>query len=164
MSRSESGLMQFNRDEKGVLPRCPSPASIPHGARAARRGVSKAFTQLRLDLFRDLIAAAAKLTGAADLASPSLKVIADHIRAGAFLIVDAVIPATKVAATCCGESPAARSVTATTRADETFFAKLVPELAPCEGDAYPELPLKQDHVIRVLQTEEERFAQTLETA
>src|SRR5438105_5605563 len=86
-------FMQFNRDEKGVLTPLPKPC-VDTGMGLERlaavlQGVHSVYD---IDLFRDLIAAAAKLTGAVDLASPSLKVIADHIRACAFLIVDGVIP------------------------------------------------------------------------
>jgi alanyl-tRNA synthetase len=116
-----------------------------------------------IDLFRDLMAAAAKLTGAADLTSPSLRVIADHIRACAFLIVDGVIPSNEGRGYVLRRI-ARRAIRHGYQLGQTkpFFAKLVPDLARLMGDAYPELPLKQDHVIRVLQTEEERFAATLE--
>src|SRR5207248_7076229 len=108
-------------------------------------------------------AADAKLTGAKDLASPSLNVISDHIRACAFLIVDGVIPSNE------GRGYVLRRIIR--RAirhgyqlgqTQPFFADLVPQLSKLMGDAYPELPLKQDYVMRVLLAEEERFAETLE--
>jgi alanyl-tRNA synthetase len=110
-----------------------------------------------------LIAAAAKVTGTKDLGSPSLKVIADHIRACAFLIVDGVIPSNE------GRGYVLRRIIR--RAirhgyklgqTQPFFSKLVPDLARLMGEAYPELPLKQDYVMQVLHAEEERFAETLE--
>src|SRR5690348_2250932 len=116
-----------------------------------------------IDLFQDLIKAAAALTHAGDLKSPSLNVIADHIRACAFLIVDGVIPGNE------GRGYVLRRIVR--RAirhgyqlgqKEPFFHKLVPELSRLMGDAYPELPEKQDYVAQVLQAEEERFAETLE--
>ncbi|HZI84842.1 MAG TPA: alanine--tRNA ligase, partial [Casimicrobiaceae bacterium] len=116
-----------------------------------------------IDLFRELIAAAARLTGAADRASPSLNVIADHIRACAFLIVDGVIPSNE------GRGYVLRRIIRRAirhgyKLGQTkpFFARLVPEVSRLMGDAYPELPLKQDYVMRVLLAEEERFAETLE--
>ncbi|HET9763002.1 MAG TPA: alanine--tRNA ligase, partial [Casimicrobiaceae bacterium] len=113
--------------------------------------------------FRDLIAAAKRLTGTKDARSPSLNVIADHIRACAFLIVDGVIPSNE------GRGYVLRRIIRRAlrhgyKLGQTkpFFAKLVPELARLMGEAYPELPLKQDYVMRVLSAEEERFAETLE--
>jgi len=106
-----------------------------------------------IDLFQALISAAAGVTGARDLASPSLRVIADHIRACAFLIVDGVIPSNE------GRGYVLRRIIR--RAIRhgyqlgqkgPFFHLLVPELSRQMGDAYPELPLKQDYVVRVLRT------------
>ena len=110
-----------------------------------------------------MIADAARATGTRDLASPSLRVIADHIRACAFLIVDGVIPSNE------GRGYVLRRIIR--RAirhgyklgqKRPFFFTLVPKLARLMGDAYPELPLKQDYVMHVLKLEEERFAETLE--
>jgi alanyl-tRNA synthetase len=157
-------FMQFNRDEKGVLTPLPKPCvDTGMGLERLAAVLQGVHSNYDIDLFRELIAAAAKLTGASDLASPSLKVIADHIRACAFLIVDGVIPSNE------GRGYVLRRITRRAirhgyKLGQTrpFFAKLVPELARLMGDAYPELPLKQEEVIRVLQTEEERFAETLE--
>ena len=90
--------------------------------------------------------------------------IADHIRACAFLIVDGVIPATKAAATCCAGSSAAPSATATSSGQkQPFFYKLVADLVAEMGDAYPELAQREGRASpHVLKQEEERFAETLE--
>jgi alanyl-tRNA synthetase len=157
-------FMQFNRDEKGVLTPLPKPCvDTGMGLERLAAVLQGVHSNYEIDLFRDLIAVAAKLTGARDTASPSLKVIADHIRACAFLIVDGVIPSNEGRGYVLRRI-ARRAIRHGYQLGQTrpFFAKLVPELARLMGDAYPELPLKQDHVIRVLQTEEERFAQTLE--
>jgi len=157
-------FMQFNRDEKGVLTPLPKPCvDTGMGLERLAAVLQGVHSNYDIDLFRDLIATAAKLTGAADLTSPSLKVIADHIRACAFLIVDGVIPSNEGRGYVLRRI-ARRAIRHGYKLGQTkpFFAKLVPELAHLMGDAYPELPLKQDHVIRVLQTEEERFAETLE--
>src|SRR6266516_2717639 len=157
-------FMQFNRDEKGVLTPLPKPCvDTGMGLERLAAVLQGVHSNYDIDLFRDLIATAAKLTGAADLTSPSLKVIADHIRACAFLVVDGVIPSNEGRGYVLRRI-ARRAIRHGYKLGQTkpFFAKLVPELARLMGDAYPELPLKQDHVIRVLQTEEERFAETLE--
>jgi alanyl-tRNA synthetase len=157
-------FMQFNRDDKGVLTPLPKPCvDTGMGLERLAAVLQGVHSNYDIDLFRDLIAAAAKLTGAKDRASPSLKVIADHVRACAFLIVDGVIPSNE------GRGYVLRRIIR--RAirhgyklgqTQPFFGRLVPELARLMGDAYPELPLKQNDVTRVLQAEEERFAETLE--
>jgi alanyl-tRNA synthetase len=157
-------FMQFDRDEHGKLAPLPRPC-VDTGMGLERlaavlQGVHSIYD---IDLFRDLIGAAAKLTGAKDLVSPSLNVIADHIRACAFLIVDGVIPSNE------GRGYVLRRIVRRAirhgyKVGQTkpFFAKLVPALSDVMGDAYPELPLKQEYVMRVLLAEEERFAETLE--
>ena len=116
-----------------------------------------------IDLFVSLIQAAARATGATDLDSPSLKVIADHIRACAFLIVDGVVPASD------GRGYVLRRIIR--RAirhgyklgqTQPFFYKLVDDLDRAMGEAYPELTRDKERVARVLKTEEERFGETLE--
>ncbi|MDE2353720.1 MAG: alanine--tRNA ligase, partial [Betaproteobacteria bacterium] len=116
-----------------------------------------------IDLFQALIAAAARHTGTSDLASNSLKVIADHIRACAFLVVDGVIPSNE------GRGYVLRRIIR--RAirhgyklgqKAPFFHKLVADLAEVMGEAYPELVAAQESVTAVLLQEEERFAETLE--
>jgi alanyl-tRNA synthetase len=157
-------FMQFNRDEKGVFTPLPKPCvDTGMGLERLAAVLQGVHSNYDIDLFRDLIAAAAKLTGAKDLASPSLRVIADHIRACAFLIVDGVIPSNE------GRGYVLRRIIRRAirhgyKLGQTkpFFGRLVPELARLMGDAYPELALKQDEVMRVLHAEEERFAETLE--
>src|SRR5215470_17379392 len=157
-------FMQFDRDAGGKLSPLPKPC-VDTGMGLERlatvlQGVHSIF---EIDIFRDLIGAAAKLTGAKDLKSPSLNVIADHIRACSFLIVDGIIPSNE------GRGYVLRRIIR--RAirhgyklgqKQPFFYKLVPELARLMGDAYPELLAKAAMAGQVLRAEEERFAETLE--
>ncbi|MBM4218382.1 MAG: alanine--tRNA ligase [Gammaproteobacteria bacterium] len=157
-------FMQFERSADGILTRLPKP-SVDTGmglerTAAVMQGVHSNYD---IDLFRKLIRAAVDATRAQDLASPSLRVIADHIRACAFLIVDGVIPGND------GRGYVLRRIIR--RAirhgyqlgqNRPFFHALVPALAAEMGAAYPELPKAADHVVRVLQQEEARFAETLE--
>ncbi len=157
-------FMQFNRDDKGMLHPLPKP-SVDTGMGLERiaavlQGVHSNYD---IDLFKDLIKAAARETGTKDLASNSLKVIADHIRACSFLIVDGVIPGNE------GRGYVLRRIIR--RAirhgyklgqKQSFFYKLVPDLVKVMGDAYPELSKNADRVAQVLKQEEERFAETLE--
>jgi len=157
-------FMQFDRDEKGKLTPLPKPCvDTGMGLERLAAVLQHVHSNYEIDLFRDLIAVAAKLTGTKELASPSLNVIADHIRACAFLIVDGVIPSNE------GRGYVLRRIIRRAirhgyKLGQTkpFFAQLVPELSRLMGQAYPELPLKQEQVMRVLQAEEERFAETLE--
>jgi alanyl-tRNA synthetase len=156
-------FMQFDRAADGTLTALPKP-SVDTGAglerlAAVMQGVHSNYD---IDLFRDLIRAAAAVTGTEDTASPSLRVIADHIRACSFLIVDGVIPSNE------GRGYVLRRIIR--RAvrhgyrlgqQQPFFYKLVPTLAEVMGEAYPELPSAAGEVERVLQLEEERFAETL---
>jgi alanyl-tRNA synthetase len=116
-----------------------------------------------VDLFRALIGAAAEATGCPDLSNQSLRVIADHIRSAAFLVVDGVTPGNE------GRGYVQRRIIRRAIRHgyqlgqrEPFFHRLVAVLAAEMGAAYPELVTKQDYVERVLKTEEERFADTLE--
>src|SRR5213083_907517 len=157
-------FMQFNRDEKGVLTPLPKPC-VDTGMGLERlaavlQGVHSVYD---IDLFRDLIAAAAKLTGAVDLASPSLKVIADHIRACAFLVVDGVIPSNE------GRGYVLRRIARRALRhgyklgqQRPFFYKLVPDLVAQMGEAYPELAKNAQRVTATLKQEEESFGRTLE--
>ncbi len=156
-------FMQFNRDEKGVLNPLPKP-SVDTGMgleriAAALQGVHSNYD---IDLFRDLIRAAARETHSKDLGSNSLKVISDHIRACSFLIVDGVIPSNE------GRGYVLRRIVR--RAirhgyklgqTDPFFHRLVPDLSQAMGEAYPELPKAAERVTQVLRQEEERFADTL---
>jgi len=157
-------FMQFNRDDKGVMHPLPKP-SVDTGmglerVAAVLQGVHDNY---QIDLFQDLIKAAARETGAKDLASNSLKVIADHIRATSFLIVDGVIPSNE------GRGYVLRRIIRRAirhgyRLGQTrpFFHRVVDDLARTMGGAYPELHSAKARVTQVLKQEEERFAETLE--
>jgi alanyl-tRNA synthetase len=157
-------FMQFNRDEQGTLHPLPKP-SVDTGMGLERIAavLQGVHSNYEIDLFRDLIKGAAQATGTTDLASNSLKVIADHIRACAFLIVDGVIPGNE------GRGYVLRRIVR--RAirhgyklgqKQPFFHRLVDDLARVMGDAYPELRKDAARVRQVLEIEEERFAETLE--
>ncbi|SFW22893.1 alanine--tRNA ligase [Nitrosovibrio sp. Nv17] len=157
-------FMQYNRDAEGILHPLPRP-SVDTGMgleriAAVMQGVHSNYD---IDLFRELIAAAAEATHAADPSSNSLRVIADHIRACAFLVVDGVIPGNE------GRGYVLRRIIR--RAirhgyklgqERPFFHTLVDALARTMGDAYPELVEARARVAAVLKQEEERFAETLE--
>ena len=157
-------FMQFDRDHQGMLTPLPKPCvDTGMGLERLTAVLQHVHSNYEIDIFRDLIRDAAANTGAKDLASPSLRVIADHIRACAFLIVDGVIPSNE------GRGYVLRRIIRRAIRHgyqlgqaQPFFHKLVPELSRLMGDAYPELPLRQAHVIQVLRAEEERFADTLE--
>jgi len=157
-------FMQFNRDEKGVMHPLPKP-SVDTGMGLERIAavLQGKHSNYDIDLFQDLIKAAARETGRKGLESPSLNVIADHIRACAFLVVDGVIPGNE------GRGYVLRRIIR--RAirhgyqlgqKQPFFHRLVADLDRAMGDAYPELRKDKARVTAVLQQEEERFAETLE--
>lgn len=157
-------FMQFNRDDKGVLHPLPKP-SVDTGMGLERIAavMQHVHSNYEIDLFQALIKAAARETGAKDLHNNSLKVIADHIRACAFLIVDGVIPGNE------GRGYVLRRIIRRAirhgyKLEQTkpFFHKVVPDLSRAMGEAYPELPKMQDRVMQILKQEEERFAETLE--
>jgi len=157
-------FMQYDRSADGKMTPLPKP-SVDTGmglerTAAVMQGVHSNYD---IDLFRDLIAAAAEVTHQKKKTSPSLRVIADHIRACSFLIVDGVIPGND------GRGYVLRRIIR--RAirhgyqlgqHQPFFHLLVPALAQEMGEAYPELPKSAAHVAKVLHQEEERFAETLE--
>ncbi len=157
-------FMQFERSADGTMTPLPKP-SVDTGmglerTAAVMQGVRSNYD---IDLFKSLIVAAADATHQKETASPSLRVIADHIRACSFLIVDGVIPGND------GRGYVLRRIIR--RAirhgyklgqEKPFFHLLVPALAQEMGAAYPELAKGADHVVRVLRQEEERFAETLE--
>ncbi|HRP98815.1 MAG TPA: alanine--tRNA ligase, partial [Rhodocyclaceae bacterium] len=157
-------FMQFNRDEQGVMHPLPKP-SVDTGMGLERiaavlQGVHSNYD---IDLFQRLIAAAARETGWDDLASPSLKVLADHIRACTFLTADGVIPGNE------GRGYVLRRIVRRAirhgwklGARAPFFHRLVPDLVAEMGDAYPELRDNQSRVVAVLRQEEERFFATIE--
>jgi len=157
-------FMQFNRDEQGTLHPLPKP-SVDTGMGLERIAavLQNVHSNYEIDLFQQLIRAAARETGAKDLENNSLKVIADHIRACAFLIVDGVIPGNE------GRGYVLRRIIRRAirhgyKLEQTkpFFHKLVADLAKVMGDAYPELVEAHERVAQVLKQEEERFATTLE--
>ena len=158
-------FMQFDRAADGTLTPLPKP-SVDTGMGLERIAAVKqgVHSNYEIDLFRDLIRSAAELTGTKDLKSSSLRVIADHIRACSFLIVDGVLPSNE------GRGYVLRRIIrrairhgyklGTTK---PFFHKLVAPLERTMGSAYPELGKNRAHVERVLEQEEVRFAETLST-
>jgi alanyl-tRNA synthetase len=157
-------FMQFNRDEAGVLTPLPKP-SIDTGMGLERLAavLQHVHSNYEIDLFQNLIRAAARETGAIDLANNSLKVIADHIRASAFMIVDGIIPSSE------GHGYVLRRIIRRAlrhghKLGQTrpFFFKLVDDLDIEMGAAYPELTEAKERVKQVLKAEEERFGETLE--
>jgi alanyl-tRNA synthetase len=157
-------FMQFNRDDKGVLHPLPKP-SVDTGMGLERLAavLQHVHSNYEIDLFQDLIRAAARETGTKDLTAPSLRVVADHIRSCAFLIVDGVIPGSE------GRGYVLRRIIR--RAirhgyqlgqKQPFFHKLVADLDRQMGDAYPELHRDAQRVAQVLKQEEERFGETIE--
>ena len=157
-------FMQYNRDASGELTPLPKP-SVDTGMGLERLAaiLQGVHSNYEIDLFQQLIKAAARVTGASDLESKSLRVIADHIRACAFLIVDGVIPSNE------GRGYVLRRIIR--RAirhghklgmGDSFFYKLVGPLAREMGEAYPELVKLQGQVEQVLEQEELRFAETLD--
>lgn len=159
-------FMQFNRDENGNMTPLPKP-SVDTGMGLERMAavMQHVHSNYEIDLFEHLLKAAARETGVAfSLNIPSLKVIADHIRACAFLIADGVMPSNE------GRGYVLRRIIR--RAvrhgyklgqKQAFFYKLIPDLAQEMGSQYPELKEKQTHIMETLRAEETRFGQTLET-
>jgi alanyl-tRNA synthetase len=157
-------FMQFNRDEQGNMPRLPKPCvDTGMGLERLAAVLQHVHSNYEIDLFQNLIQAAARATGAVDLANNSLKVIADHIRASAFLIVDGIIPGSE------GHGYVLRRIIRRALRhghklgqNKPFFHKLVADLVVEMGAAYPELAEAQARVEQVLRQEEERFGETLE--
>jgi alanyl-tRNA synthetase len=156
-------FMQYDRSADGTMTPLPRP-SVDTGMgleriAAVMQGVHSNYD---IDLFRHLIAAAAKLTGTTDTKSSSLRVIADHIRACSFLVADGVLPSNE------GRGYVLRRIIRRAIRHgfmlgqrEPFFHALVPVLDEEMGAAYPELHAQRAHIERVLRQEEERFAETL---
>ncbi len=157
-------FMQFDRDAAGTLTPLPRPCvDTGMGLERIAAVMQHVHSNYEIDLFQDLIRAAARETGVADLADPSLRVIADHIRACAFLVVDGVIPGNE------GRGYVLRRIVRRALRHgyklgrtEPFFHRLVEDLARTMGDAYPELVAARERVAQVLRQEEERFGETLE--
>jgi alanyl-tRNA synthetase len=158
-------FMQFNRDEAGKLNALPKPSvDTGMGLERLTAVLQGKHSNYEIDLFQSLVKAAARETHTRDLESPSLRVIADHIRAVSFLITDGVIPANE------GRGYVLRRIARRAMRHgyklgqkQPFFYKLVPDLVKEMGDAYPELAKAQERVTATLKQEEERFAETLET-
>ncbi|KWA18274.1 alanine--tRNA ligase [Burkholderia territorii] len=157
-------FMQFNRDAQGNMTRLPK-QSVDTGMGLERLAavLQHVHSNYEIDLFQNLIKAAARVTEISDLNNNSLKVIADHIRACSFLIVDGVIPGNE------GRGYVLRRIVR--RAIRhgyklgrkgSFFHKLVADLVAEMGDAYPELKEAEQRVTDVLRQEEERFFETIE--
>ena len=157
-------FMQFNRDEQGNMPRLPKPCvDTGMGLERLAAVLQHVHSNYEIDLFQNLIKAAARETGATDLESKSLRVIADHIRAASFLIVDGIIPGPE------GHGYVLRRIIRRAlrhghKLGQTkpFFYKLVADLNLEMGVAYPELNEAAERVAQVLKQEEERFGETLE--
>jgi len=157
-------FMQYDRDASGKLTPLPRPCvDTGMGLERIAAVLQHVHSNYEIDLFQVLIAAAARETGCADLADPSLRVIADHIRACAFLIVDGVIPGNE------GRGYVLRRIIRRALRhghklgqSQPFFHRMVADLDRAMGDAYPELRAARDRVADVLKQEEERFGETLE--
>ncbi len=158
-------FMQFNRDEAGVMHPLPKP-SVDTGMGLERISavLQGVHANYEIDLFVALIAAAARETKTTDLDSPSLKVLADHIRACSFLIADGVIPGNE------GRGYVLRRIIRRAirhgyklGCRSAFFHKLLPDLVAEMGEAYPELVSEQKRISDILKQEEDRFFATIES-
>ena len=157
-------FMQFNRTADGVLHPLPAP-SVDTGMGLERISavMQHVHSNYEIDLFRSLLAAAAKAIGCGNDEQPSLKVVADHIRSCGFLIADGVLPSNE------GRGYVLRRIIRRAcrhgnklGAKGSFFYQIVAALVAEMGEAFPELKAQQAHIERVLKTEEEQFAKTLE--
>ena len=157
-------FMQFEMHEDGSVTPLPAPCvDTGMGLERLAAILQGVHSNYEIDLFEALIGAAARETGCTDLHSPSLRVIADHLRATAFLVADGVIPSNE------GRGYVQRRIIR--RAirhgyklgrKSPFFHKLVPDLVAQMGQAYPHLAAQAERVMGVLKAEEERFYETLE--
>jgi alanyl-tRNA synthetase len=157
-------FMQFNRDEAGVMHPLPKP-SVDTGMGLERISavLQGVHANYEIDLFQALLKAAARETSDADMDSPSLKVLADHIRACSFLLADGVIPGNE------GRGYVLRRIIRRAirhgyklGARAAFFHKMVPDLVAEMGMAYPELGQHQAKIVATLKQEEDRFFETIE--
>ncbi len=157
-------FMQFERDAQGTMHPLPKPCvDTGMGLERIAAVLQHVHSNYDIDLFQHLIRAAARETGTSDLADNSLKVIADHIRACSFLVVDGVIPGNE------GRGYVLRRIIRRALRHGhklgqkgVFFHRLVADLVEQMGAAYPELSAQQARVEQVLRQEEERFGETLE--
>ena len=157
-------FMQFNRDEAGVMHKLPKP-SVDTGMGLERLSavLQHVHANYEIDIFTTLIAAAARETKTTDLTSPSLKVLADHIRACSFLIADGVIPGNE------GRGYVLRRIIRRAirhgyklGARKAFFHNMVADLVGEMGVAYQELKTEQVPITSILKLEEDRFFETIE--
>jgi len=158
-------FMQFDRQPDSSLQPLPAPCvDTGMGLERLAAVLQHAHSNYEIDLFQALIRKAGELTGTSDLENKSLRVIADHIRACSFLIVDGVLPSNE------GRGYVLRRIIRRALRHgwmlgmrEPFFHKMVATLDAVMGEAYPELTAKRDLVERALKAEEERFAETLDS-
>jgi len=157
-------FMQFDRAADGTMRPLPAPCvDTGMGLERLAAILQGVHSNYEIDLFQGLIAAAARLTLSNDLRAPSLKVIADHVRACGFLIVDGVLPAND------GRGYVLRRIIRRAirhgyklGCKGLFFSRMVGPLVEVMGEAYPELAHQQDYVSEVLEREETRFGETLD--
>jgi len=157
-------FMQFNRDESGVMHPLPKPSvDTGMGLERITAVLQHVNSNYDIDLLANLVRAAARETSDADMTSPSLRVLADHIRACSFLIADGVIPGNE------GRGYVLRRIIRRAirhgyklGARAAFFHRLVPDLVAEMGAAYPELVAGEKRVMDVLKQEEDRFFSTIE--
>jgi alanyl-tRNA synthetase len=157
-------FMQFDRAADGTLSKLPAPCvDTGMGLERLAAVLQHVHSNYEIDLFQHLIKVAANLTHTNDLENKSLRVIADHIRACSFLIVDGVLPSNE------GRGYVLRRIIRRALRHgymlgqkQPFFHEMVGALIEVMGDAYPELTAKRDLVQRALKAEEERFGETLE--
>ncbi|AUF95539.1 alanine--tRNA ligase [Pseudomonas sp. 02C 26] len=157
-------FMQFNRTADGVLHPLPAP-SVDTGMGLERISavMQHVHSNYEIDLFQNLLVAAAQAIGCSNVGQPSLKVVADHIRSCGFLIADGVLPSNE------GRGYVLRRIIRRAcrhgnklGAKGSFFYQIVAALVAEMGQAFPELSSQQAHIERVLKSEEEQFAKTLE--
>jgi alanyl-tRNA synthetase len=158
-------FMQFDMAEDGSVTPLPAPCvDTGMGLERLAAILQHVHSNYEIDIFAALIKAAARETHTTDLANPSLKVIADHIRATSFLVSDGVLPSNE------GRGYVQRRIIRRAirhgyKLDQKtpFFHKLVPDLVAQMGDAYPNMAAQADRIMDVLRVEEERFYETLAT-
>lgn len=157
-------FMQFERDAAGNMTPLPKPCvDTGMGLERLSAVLQHVHSNYDIDLFQALIRAAARETNTSDLTNNSLKVIADHIRACAFMVVDGIIPSNE------GRGYVLRRIVRRALRhgyklgqNQPFFYRLVDDLVAEMGEAYPELAAQRERVAQVLRQEEERFGETLE--
>jgi alanyl-tRNA synthetase len=157
-------FMQFDMQTDGSLKKLPAPCvDTGMGLERLAAILQHVHSNYEIDLFDAMIRAAARETGISDLSNPSLRVIADHVRATAFLVSDGVIPSNE------GRGYVQRRIVRRgirhgykLGKKTPFFHKLVPDLVELMGAAYPRLKAEAQRIVDVLRNEEERFFETLE--